>query len=311
MKVGLCAIVGDDAGPLAVSLAKETQWLIYVQVSDDAGVAAVSQLADKEGLLGRLPDNNPLSTDQQAKFPYLTQFLAEPWYGPMLQVTAASGGRVFKAFGAMAVKAREQAWLCTLVAMNGDNGTILWKRALSPGFMIHRNTLVATPTRVYLGDDTSCKVLDAATGELKDEITAPPDNDVEFGARQVPFGAFASPVSCALEQQGPEWNAPIDLVVRPSAMAPATQPGQPMWRKRVEAANVDAIAVAKNAVLLAWLRPASANRSVEALDLTTGKSLWDQRLPARPVDFGLAVDRDGRVLVALRDGRVLCFGPAK
>ena len=32
--------------------------------------------------------------------------------------------------------------------------------------MIHRNTLVATPERVYVGDDRSCKVLDAATGRL-------------------------------------------------------------------------------------------------------------------------------------------------
>jgi hypothetical protein len=28
------------------------------------------------------PDNNPQSTDQQAKAPYLTQFLTDPWYVP-------------------------------------------------------------------------------------------------------------------------------------------------------------------------------------------------------------------------------------
>ena len=39
--------------------------------------------------------------------------------------------------------------------------------------MIHRNTLIATPEVVYLGDSTSCKVLDAATGKLRDEITVP------------------------------------------------------------------------------------------------------------------------------------------
>ena len=29
------------------------------------------------------PDNNPQSTDQLARAPYLTQFVAEPWYCPM------------------------------------------------------------------------------------------------------------------------------------------------------------------------------------------------------------------------------------
>ncbi|MCH7725834.1 MAG: hypothetical protein IH991_05040, partial [Planctomycetes bacterium] len=36
------------------------------------------------------PDNNPQSNDQDAKAPYLTQFLCDPWYVPMPQVTVAS-----------------------------------------------------------------------------------------------------------------------------------------------------------------------------------------------------------------------------
>ncbi|MCZ7636829.1 MAG: hypothetical protein M5U12_12770 [Verrucomicrobia bacterium] len=39
--------------------------------------------------------------------------------------------------------------------------------------MVHRNTLIATPTAVYYGDDTSCKVYDAATGALREEIVPP------------------------------------------------------------------------------------------------------------------------------------------
>jgi len=41
------------------------------------------------------PDNNPQSNDQLARAPYLTHFLAEPWYSPMPLVTVASGGRLF------------------------------------------------------------------------------------------------------------------------------------------------------------------------------------------------------------------------
>ena len=125
------------------------------------------------------PDNNPQSTDQQAKAPYLTQFLTDPWYVPMPQVTVSSGGRVFKAFGHIALKEREWPWLNSLVAINGYNGTHLWKRPLKPGFMIHRNTLIATPDTLYLADDTSCKLLDAATGKVRSEITIPNSIDAD------------------------------------------------------------------------------------------------------------------------------------
>ena len=45
-----------------------------------------------------------------------------------------------------------------------------------------------------------------------------------------------------------------------------------------------------------------------AFDLETGKELWTRKLPASPVDWGVAVDRSGRIIVSLRDGRVLCLG---
>ena len=64
----------------------------------------------------------------------------------------ASGGRLFKAFGNVAFKRREEPWLNQLVAFNGYNGTILWTRSLTPGYMIHRNTLIATPDTVYVAD---------------------------------------------------------------------------------------------------------------------------------------------------------------
>ncbi len=39
-----------------------------------------------------------------------------------------------------------------------------------------------------------------------------------------------------------------------------------------------------------------------------GEPLWEQALPAEPQRWGIAVDAAGRVVVALRDGRVLGFG---
>ncbi len=121
------------------------------------------------------PDNNPQSDDVVARAPYLTQFLAEPHYAPLPQVAVASSGRVFKAFGHVAFKEREESLLNTLAAYNGYNGTELWRRALPGGFMVHRNTMIATPRVLYVGDDMSCKVIEAATGELLDEIAPPVD----------------------------------------------------------------------------------------------------------------------------------------
>ena len=121
------------------------------------------------------PDNNPQSRDRLARGPYLTQFLADPRYAPLPQVAVAAGGRVFKVFGHIAFKEREEPWLDTLAAFNGYNGTLLWRRPIPAALMVHRNTLIATPTTVYFGDDQSCKVIDAATGEIRDEIAPPAD----------------------------------------------------------------------------------------------------------------------------------------
>jgi len=119
------------------------------------------------------PDNNPQSKDQLARAPYLTQFLADPKFVPMPEVSVAAGGRVFRAFGHIAHKANQNAMLNTLICANGYNGTILWTRPLEEGFMIHRSTMIATPDTLYLGDDESCKLIDAKTGEVKDEIVVP------------------------------------------------------------------------------------------------------------------------------------------
>jgi len=118
-------------------------------------------------------DNNPQSEDRLSKAPYLTKFLAAPWYGPMPEVTVSSGGRMFKAFGFLAFKKREWPMVGKLVCLNGYNGAQLWTRMLTPGFMIHRNTIVATPDTLYLADNTSCKLIDAATGTVRGEIVVP------------------------------------------------------------------------------------------------------------------------------------------
>ena len=117
-----------------------------------------------------LPDNNPQSVDQLARAPYLTQFLGGPMFSPMPEVTVAAGGRIFRACGHIAHKKNQNEQLNTLFCTNAYNGSILWTRPLNEGFMIHRNTMVATPDVLYLADNESCKLIDTKTGKTLDEI---------------------------------------------------------------------------------------------------------------------------------------------
>ena len=76
--------------------------------------------------------------------------------------------------------------------------------------------------------------------------------------------------------------------------------------------EIAGLAVTQNAVLAAGRSTESeeAERGgfqLVALRLDNGQPLWTHALPIPASSWGLAVDRDGRVLVTLRDGRVLCF----
>jgi outer membrane protein assembly factor BamB len=119
------------------------------------------------------PDNNTQSRDTLARGPYLTQFMAEPWYSAMPQFSVFSGGRVFKIFGERTSTQAHWESLSSVVALNAWNGTLLWRRKLPETFMFHRNTFIATPEALYLADDVSLKVHDPDTGEVREEIKAP------------------------------------------------------------------------------------------------------------------------------------------
>ena len=73
-----------------------------------------------------------------------------------------------------------------------------------------------------------------------------------------------------------------------------------LWQ--VECRNSIAFALGANAAIVA-----RAN-DLSAYDLPDGRKLWSQPLPASPAPWGLCVNRDGRVIVALDDGRVVCIG---
>ncbi|MHC4087791.1 MAG: outer membrane protein assembly factor BamB family protein [Planctomycetota bacterium] len=75
---------------------------------------------------------------------------------------------------------------------------------------------------------------------------------------------------------------------------------KPLWS--FDCKESVALAVCQNAVVVA------NRKEIVALDLKDGEVLWSQPVSSPPVPWGLAVDRNGNVIVSLENGQVLCFG---
>jgi outer membrane protein assembly factor BamB len=69
-----------------------------------------------------------------------------------------------------------------------------------------------------------------------------------------------------------------------------------------------AFVLAKNAVVAAFVGGPKASDKLVALKRTDGTASWSVDLPEQPAMNQLAIDRDGRVLVGLCDGSVICVG---
>jgi len=224
------------------------------------------------------PDNNPLSGDRVARYPYRTQFISDPKFSPMPQQTVVAGGRLFKAFGNLAHRTNQNAVLNTLMCVNGYNGTILWKRELKDGFLIHRNTMIATDKTLYLADDESCKLIDARTGKMRREIV-------------VPDGISDGPVWKWMALEGGVLYALIGGEEVKSPRSPSGQPGLGHWGwgdwpgYKFEDPRTSP----------------TFGRTFVAMDPETGKLLWRHREEAYV---------DGRG-VAMRNGRIYYHAPGQ
>ncbi len=121
----------------------------------------------------KTPDNNPVSSDSMIKAPYMTQFMATPYYIGMPSITTAAGGRTFLAIGHIAHHEREWEMLNKIIARNGYNGTVLWERKLPEGYLVHRSAFIATRDTFHMIDGESCLLLDPATGKEQGRIEIP------------------------------------------------------------------------------------------------------------------------------------------
>ena len=119
------------------------------------------------------PDNNPVSQDTVIQSPYVTQWLAKPYYHAMPVVSTAAAGRVFVATGHIAHHDREIPTLNTLVARNGYNGRILWQRKLPQGYLVHRSAFIATGDALYMAAGDEILLLDPETGRELERVRVP------------------------------------------------------------------------------------------------------------------------------------------
>ena len=228
------------------------------------------------------PDNNPQSDDRLAKAPYLTQFVAEPRYGPAPQAGVAAGGRIFMAFGHVAWHRREEPWMNTLVALNGYNGAMLWKRPLPEGIMVDRSTMIATPTTLYLADGNSCKLLDPATGEVDGEIRIPAKRT---GGTFWKWMALDGDVLYALV--GPA--EPADEAAR--------------WRRGMHGWPWTGISKGYNDPNYPW----GFAPTLTAIDPKTKKVLWQHTESGQPIDGRGLCMKAGRVFVGAFGKYLACL----
>jgi len=218
------------------------------------------------------PDNNPQSDDRLARAPFLTQFIALPRYAPAPQVAVASRGRLFMAFGHVAWHKREEAGIDTLLAVNGFNGTQLWKRKLPAGIMVDRCTMIATPKTLYLADDKSCKLIDAASGKITSEIVPPP---------KLTGGTFW------------KWMALQDGVLYALIGKAETADKQARWRKERHGWPWSGISKKYNQPKYTW----GFGRTLVAINPATQKVLWSHT-EDKPIDSRGICMKGKRIFIA-------------
>jgi outer membrane protein assembly factor BamB len=84
------------------------------------------------------------------------------------------------------------------------------------------------------------------------------------------------------------------------------------WRTDLSSGDISPVAGAltANAALVLVENERSAQYGLLAFSRTDGQKMWEVKLPAAPVDDGLAVASDGTCIMALKNGSILGIGGA-
>ncbi|MBI5723361.1 MAG: PQQ-binding-like beta-propeller repeat protein [Planctomycetes bacterium] len=102
----------------------------------------------------------------------------------------------------------------------------------------------------------------------------------------------------------PRWDMPNATVPGGPMAAPAPPPMR-IWEGPGH--EVNALALAANAVVVAFREP-GGKWILAGLNRGTGALLWSLDLPCEPIFNGICIDREGQVLIALRNGSLAAYG---
>jgi outer membrane protein assembly factor BamB len=231
----------------------------------------------------------------------------------------------------------------SLIWQNSDSGNLVGADGVT-GVSVQGHLLYHNDS-LYLagGNVVSPAVYDASTGECQSTLEGEPDGSLDdhwqkqrssrgsdlflirdrvvAGGRMMYSPAAQGPPSRYLP--GFTFEARLDdLLIRGTDRAvarvlPGTdeQPSRTAWLES-RFSRVDAIVLAANAVLAAGVTNDSNAKIVpkpvlRCLDPEEGHEVWSTILPAEVIGWGLSVDRRGRVLVSLADGRLQCYASSE
>ncbi|MBI5724233.1 MAG: PQQ-binding-like beta-propeller repeat protein [Planctomycetes bacterium] len=111
----------------------------------------------------------------------------------------------------------------------------------------------------------------------------------------------------------PQLASPLKLVTRPTSAPASAAAPLPMLCWGPINQEFSATALAANALLATQSTSAKDKNAppawqLVALNRGSGEQIWAVPLSCEPIFNGLCVDRDGQIIVALRDGSLACYG---
>ena len=209
-----------------------------------------------------------------------------------------------------------------LYALDAESGKMRWQNndatgPTGPGvqghLLLHDNLLCMAG-----GSTASVAVFDKITGNFLNKVGTTAGKDLFLVGSSI--GSSGHPLYWRQE----DWHLivsielPVEqgnLLVTTEEVAVVKTPIQPdgkvesIWKVAPFHEN-NAVAIAKNAILIAGVNRSPAGTTTAglvALDSASGETLWSHPLPADPVEFGVAINRFGNIVVSLQDGRMISF----
>jgi len=124
------------------------------------------------------PDNNPVSSDQVVKWPFATQWVDLPYRGPQPCINLVAGGYFYSLSGytyqpIFGMEVMQEVYANQLSVRNAYNGLVLWKRNLPESYPVAQSLAVAEADELFLLETNKLLILSAEDGAEKKSVDLP------------------------------------------------------------------------------------------------------------------------------------------